>query len=329
MTLARAAIALHAEAPDVARRAWVHLLPAGTFDGIDGRGPYVAEDPEAIVLASRQAAGRRQMVVDYDHATDLIHAKSQVSGDPIPAAGWIVGMQARADGVWGLVEWTERAAALLARREYRYLSPVFRHDRKSGAVRAILRASLTHTPNLDQLTALASAEEDFMDDTTRADILALLGLDPKADDAALLAAIRALVEKPKTPEKLDEAAQAARPDPTKWVPIGDFQRAISEVNKLRRGVSLQAAQERVERDVRDARLLPWMKGWAVELCTSNLPAYEKFMAGVGPGFSHLLGRTLSAAPPDLHAEGASDDTTRTVARNLGLSEADIAAALRG
>lgn len=323
MTAARATIALHAEAPDAARRAWVHLLPAGTFTGLDGRGPYVAPNPEAIVQASRRAAGRRQMVVDYDHATDLIQLKPQVSGDPIPAAGWIVGMQARADGVWGLVEWTERAAALLARREYRYLSPVFRTDRKTGAVGAILRASLTHTPNLDQLTALASAEEDFMDDRTRADILALLGLDPEAEDAAILAAIRALVEKP------EEAAQAARPDPTQWVPIGDFQRAVAEVNKMRRGVSLQAAQERVGEDIRQARLLPWMKDWAVELCTSNLPAYEKFMAGVGPGFNHLLGRTLSAAPPDRHAEGASDDTARAVARNLGVSEDDISAALRG
>lgn len=317
MITARAPIALHTETAGAPRKSLVHLLPAGTFTGLDGRGPYVAEDLEGIVQASRRLAGKRQMVVDYDHATDLIHAKPQVSGDPIPA-GWIVGMMAKPEGIWGLVEWTERAAELLSRREYRYLSPVFRHDRKTGA---ILHASLTHTPNLDQLTALASAEEDFMDDTTRADILALLGLDPEADDAAVLAAIRALVEKP------EEAAQAARPDPTKWAPIGDFQRAVAEVNKMRRGFSLQAAQERVEKDVRDARLLPWMKDWAVELCTSNLPAYEKFMAGVGPGFNHLLGRTLATAP-DLQVEGASDETTRAVARNLGLSEAALAAARR-
>lgn len=320
---ARATIALQAEAADAGRRAWVHLLPAGTFTGIDGRGPYVVRDPEAIVQASRRYAGRRQMVVDYDHATDLIHAKPQVSGDPIPAAGWIVGMQARADGVWGLVEWTERAAALLARREYRYLSPVFRCTR-AGDVGAILRASLTHTPNLDQLTALASAEEDTMDDTTRADILALLGLDPEADDTALVAAIRALVEKPPA------EAQAARPDPAKYVPIGDFQRAVAEANKLRRGITLQAAQERVGEDIRKARILPWMKDWAVELCTANLPAYKSFLAGVGPGFSHLLGRMVKGQPPELQAEGgSSDDAVRDVARRLGLAEADITAALRG
>lgn len=329
MTAARAAIALQAEAADAGRRAWVHLLPAGTFTGLDGRGPYVVRDPEAIIQASRRHAGRRQMVVDYDHATDLIHAKPQVSGDPIPAAGWIVGMQARADGVWGLVEWTERAAALLARREYRYLSPVFRCTR-AGDVGAILRASLTHTPNLDQLTALASAEEshdveETMDDKTRAEILALLGLDPEADDAALLAAIRALTEKPPAAE-----AQAARPDPAKYVPIGDFQRAVAEANKLRRGITLQAAQERVGEDIRKARILSWMKDWAVEPCTANLPAYESFLAGVGPGFSHLLGRTLAGQPPELNAEGrASDDAVRDVARRLGLAEADITAALRG
>lgn len=327
MTTARLTIALQAETPDDAtRRAWVHLLPSGTFDGVDGRGPYVADDPEAIVQASRRRAGRRKMVVDYEHATDLIREKPQAVGEPIPAAGWIVGMQARPDGVWGLVEWTERAAEMIARREYRYLSPVFTLDRGTGVVGAILRAGLTHTPNLDQLTALASAEEDTMDDKTRADILALLGLDPEADDAALLAAIRDLAEKTAEPDK-----HGARPDPARWVPIGDFQRAVAEANKLRQGVSRQAAEDKVGADIRRGAILPWMKDWAVELCTTNVPAYDRFVSGVGTGFTALLGRMINTTPTERNAAGgmADDDTVRAVAQRLGLSEDEITAALRG
>jgi phage I-like protein len=33
-------------------------------------------------------------------------------------------MQAREDDIWALVEWTEKAAAHIKAREYRYLSPV-------------------------------------------------------------------------------------------------------------------------------------------------------------------------------------------------------------
>lgn len=293
------------------RKGWVHLLPAGRFDGIDGRGPYRLEDAEAVIAESRRLSGRRQMVVDYAHATDLL------PGTPAPAAGWIVGLQARANGIWGLVEWTERAAEAIRAREFRYLSPVIRHGRGDGRVSAILRASLTNVPNLTDLTALASAEEGTMQDQLRTEILAMLGLAAEADDAAILAAIRAL----KGEAGGEAAMQAARPDPAKWVPIGDFERAVAEANKLRQGITVHAAETRVAEDVRAGRILPWMKDWAVELCTANLPAYEKFLGGVGPGFSHLLTRTHARArPPELHSERTGGDLERTVARNLGLPE---------
>jgi phage I-like protein len=45
---------------------------------------------------------------------------------------------------------------MISRREFRDLSPVIRHGRGDGRVSAILGASLTSVPNLDQLTAVAS-----------------------------------------------------------------------------------------------------------------------------------------------------------------------------
>lgn len=306
------AIDLLAEAPDPGRKGWVHLLPRGTFDGIDGRGPYVADDPDAIIQASKEIAGQRQMVIDYEHSTDLIPGHPRARGTPVPAAGWIVGLQSREDGIWGLVEWTERAAEHLAKREYRYLSPVIKHD-PTGRIGAILRASLTNVPNLDQIKALASAEEGNMTDETRAALIKLLGLDESADDAALIGAVRSLTE--------TKAMQGEAPDPAKWVPIGEFQRAIAEANKLRQGISHHAAEEKVAADIRKGVILPWMKDWAVQLCTSNMSAYENFIGGVGPGFSHLLERTrASDAPPDLQSEGAAlSELERQMCANLGIT----------
>jgi phage I-like protein len=36
---------------------WVHLVPAGRFSGVDGRGPYTLADPAAVIAASLPPAG--------------------------------------------------------------------------------------------------------------------------------------------------------------------------------------------------------------------------------------------------------------------------------
>ncbi len=113
--------------------------------------------------------------------------------------------------------WTGRAAEYLGKREYRYLSPVFVHS-PDGTVRSIVRAALTNNPNLQQLTALASAETPPMDpnatpsspDALLTEIRKALGLPDTASDAEILAKLR----------DLTTSQQAATPDPTQFVPIG-------------------------------------------------------------------------------------------------------------
>ena len=85
---------------------WVHLLPVGHVQGRDGRGPYIIDDPDAVILRTQERAGNTQLPIDYEHQT-IVTAKN---GQPAPAAGWIKGLQARADGIWGLAAWTDRAS---------------------------------------------------------------------------------------------------------------------------------------------------------------------------------------------------------------------------
>lgn len=63
------------------------------------------------------------MVIDYEHQTD----HTSENGQPAPAAGWIRELDVRGGALWGRVEWTAKAAASIAAREYRYISPTFRH----------------------------------------------------------------------------------------------------------------------------------------------------------------------------------------------------------
>ena len=157
---------------------WVHLVPDGTFKGVDGRGPYTLADP-AGVIATSMAAGK--LAIDENHAIDL----SGPQGQPSPARGWIVAMEARADGIWGRVEWTESGRALMADAAYRGISPVFVHD-KSGRIQRVLRAALTNTPNLGELAKLNHQQEPSMD---LIKMRSLLGLAADADEAAILSAI--------------------------------------------------------------------------------------------------------------------------------------------
>jgi phage I-like protein len=133
---------------------WVQLLPAGEIATVDGRGPYRVRD--AVTLAAASLPSGDRLVLDENHATDLAAPK----GEPAPARGWIVALQARADGIWGKVEWTADGARLVGERAYRSISPVIRHL-ADGTVTAILRASLVNKPNLRGLAALH--QENDMD----------------------------------------------------------------------------------------------------------------------------------------------------------------------
>lgn len=173
---------------------WVHLLPAaqGEIHTYDSRGPYRMADIDAVIAASMQS--ERGMPIDENHATDT----AMQNGAGAPARGWIKELQARADGLWGRVEWTKAGAELLADRAYRGISPVFNHLADKTITR-VLRASLTNKPNLKGLVALN--EETAMsfaaiakavglgEDATEEAILAAIGKMKKPDDTAMQSAM--------------------------------------------------------------------------------------------------------------------------------------------
>ena len=164
----------------------LELIPAGEFmmRPHDGRGPYYNRDPEAII--QRTQARGYSLVFDYDHATEL----TKETGVPAPASGWIKRLFVRDGAVWGEVDWTDRAAAAIDAKEYRYYSPVFMHD-ASGNVLAIRTAGLTNDPAMF-VRALSHAngnlEEAEMD---LAKLRKALGLSTTATEAEILAAATA------------------------------------------------------------------------------------------------------------------------------------------
>jgi phage I-like protein len=324
---------------------WVHLIPAGQFAGRDGRGPYILKDAQAVVAASNREG--LEAVIDYDHQTDLSAVKDV--GGTAPAAGWIKVLEARADGIWGKVEWTERGAAAVTAREYRYLSPVCLHTR-AGEVKSILRAGLTNNPNL-HLAALASQETKLqpegkdMNELLKA-LAAALGLPADSDQAAIMAALTALVTSANAsttaiatmaqaagvtagddPAATATAVQAAftaagakataTPDPNKFVPIEMVTSLQAQVKTLmdERGAGV------VDQAIKSGKVPPANRDWAVAYHAKDPAGFSKFLEGqpaiLTPG-AKPGGKTEGG-------DGALDAEDIAVAAAMGLTPEEFTA----
>jgi hypothetical protein len=105
----------------------------------------------------------RQLAIDYEHQSfDALNSREDGLR---PAAGWIGGLEIRADGLWAVdVSWTDRARQLLATGEYRYFSPViYWTDAQANEVAGLGPVALTNDPAMVGLPALAAARESVAD----------------------------------------------------------------------------------------------------------------------------------------------------------------------
>lgn len=289
--------ACHAVALPAEPAEWVHLVPAGRFSGRDGRGPYVLRDAAAVIAASIAAAPDGELQIDYDHATDL----AAPNGHPARAAAWIKELQARSDGIWGRVEWTPPGAQAVRHREYRFLSPVFRHHPETGEISLLERAALTNNPNLRQLTALHASTGVTMDlEALLTQLRAALGLPAEAGADQIIAGVKALGDKATAAEKVDDeiataaglakgakpddvvraiqAAIAGKVDPAKWVPIEQVTALQTRLTALEKSTAEEKAAAAVDGAIADGRLLPAMRDWGLQLHASNPAAFADYVA---------------------------------------------------
>ena len=308
---------------------WIELLPAGVFNGRDGRGPFRVEDPANVIAATRALAMAAGLPIDYDHATDF----GAPAGRPAPAAGWIVAFAVRAGAVWGRVEWTARAASAIAAREYRYVSPVFQFDPANGRVTRLLRAGLTNNPNL-YLTAIAAAatraaspEESMMEEFLNK-LREILGLDPDSAPDDVLAAVSALAadDSDAVGAAGDAAAANARAlDPARYVAIAEFQKALTELNSMRAERARDRAAQAVDEATRAGKLVPAQRDWAIAYCSADPAGFSSFVArqpailGAAAGFD-------SEPPMAPGASGARNSlgaAELAICSQLGVSAADF------
>ena len=120
-------------------------------------------------LVDRFNARSLDMVIDYEHQTE--------GTDIAPAAGWIKRLINRGkDGLWAVVEWTERAKNHIANKEYRYFSPVFYVSKKDGSITELLRLALTNAPLINRLRPIMAKAGTDPEYEQHAKIFAMCGV---------------------------------------------------------------------------------------------------------------------------------------------------------
>ncbi|MDF3606235.1 phage protease [Paracoccus sp. DMF-8] len=159
---------------------WVHLLPAGRFQGRDGRS-FVLNNPQGVIAES---LNRGDLPVDYNHQIDDPEVRP-ASGD-VRAAGWIKQVEARESGIWGLGRVGPK------RRAMRSWPANIAHQPgdeplPDGRIVRIIGAGLVHRPISD-----AQGPSSEQPGAGPSQVAAALGLPAEADTAAILTAVNAL-----------------------------------------------------------------------------------------------------------------------------------------
>ena len=320
MTDTAFAICDRALAPGGDAPEWVHLFPAGRMTGRDGR-QFDLADPAALI---RDFEGRGvDLPIDYEHQNDRPEAK--LIG-PVPAAGWIKELRADETGLWGRVEWTAPGRAMIAKREYRYVSPSFAYHPQTKAILRLRGAGLVHNPNL-HLTALASEESDMPDieatDTGKsadpamlAQLAAFVGLPPDSDAQGLLHAIIGLLGKaPATP---GTATAVELPDPARFVPIDAVQELLADRNAHIATMRETEAKAKVERALKDGHITSAMRGWATALCTQDPASFDAFIEKSPAPYAHLLRRVKLGPINATGSASAASPEAAAICSQLGI-----------
>lgn len=351
------------------------LFPDGSFAARDGRpasltdGALTAWRMDAGIatpLAALVAARETPLAVDYEHQLLL----TKQNGKPAPASGWIAAVSyVPGRGLFAAVSWTAKAREHISADEYRYISPVFRFDKATGAVLEILSVALTNNPALDGMDAVALAalfpstttpttnEERTMDEllvclrglfnlpatagleevkAPLAKLQAQLGGADAAASVDLLAVLTAATEKDAQLAAL--TAQVANPDPAKFAPVA----ALSSLQQANAALQAKVAEltsagkqgqvdSLVQAALADGRLTPALEGWARELGAKDEAALSAFLTAAAPvaALASMQTAGLPGGAPPASGTTALSAEEIYTADQLGMSHEEFKKAKEG
>ncbi|WP_330148943.1 phage protease [Shewanella xiamenensis] len=337
----------------------VQLLPDGLFKATDGRpfdvptGQWLMNDAAWQSIQAAAKAKVNDFHFDYEHQT----LNAEKNGQPAPAAGWFKGSSLSYVPGQGLfanpVEWTPKASAHIAAKEYRYISAVFSYSKTTGQVLELLHVALTNQPALDGMRAIAALKSSYPGNPTNGDntmneellrLLAALGISVEGVNLEDAAALKALIDKAIAAIKAntDSATAAATEiaalkakstgiDISEFVPVAAFNELQVQVAALSKQAGTNAVAELLEKE--KAKIYGKSdREWLETVGKEKGVAALKAMLNERVAIAALTTTQTTTTTTDLDKDkglAALTAEDKEVADLLGISHKDFAASKKG
>jgi phage I-like protein len=273
------------------------VLPLGRVELSDHREPFMVDETSLEILVAAYRSRGVDLVIDYEHQS--------LQGERAPAAGWIKDLEARSDGLWARVDWTEQARDYLEKKEYRYFSPVLRLDPETRKPMALIHVGLTNVPAINHLPPLVArwgggaaepqdlqpgeparrspgmAMESGKEKTKMVEQLKrLMGLEPEAEEGAVcgkvLEAFRDLAMSLNLPGDVSVAQMKGAVEALK-AGVGRLLKAEEELQGLKARLARETADRRVEEALKTGKVSPAQRGWALEYCRRDPDGFQTYV----------------------------------------------------
>lgn len=281
----------------------IQLTPDGLFRAKDGRpqnlnGWFVDADiaSRVIALAENQ---KNPFCIDYDHKV-LTAQNTSAKG---VAAGWFKTLEYREGvGIFAVdVAWTKEAARHIQESEYRFISPVFTFNKKTGAIEQILMCAITNNPALDGMKDLTALAQDlFLTSQTDSEMDKVKELEEQVAQLS-----KQLEEKDTqiaalSVQKTEPESKTETVDLTKFVPVETMAALQNELATLSKQVKDKEIDEVITAALSVGKLLPAQKEWAQKLGATDLVALKGFIE-TAPQLDIAKGTQTGGKPPEIVA----------------------------
>lgn len=345
---------------------WYQLLPIGPFKARDGRpfdvpgGHWQLDKTIATTLINRAKALGQDILIDYDHQT----LKVDQNGQPAPAAGWYNGDEIEwreGEGLFIKPRWTERAAALVAAKEYRFLSAVFPYDAQ-GRPLELRMTAITNDPGVVGMQALAALSAQLIQPGQPATpahaahketpmnellkkLLAKLGIELTGDptDEQLQKALTELdslqasakkapeLEAALSAEKTALAALKAQPggqvDLAQFVPVATYNALVTQVAALTAQVDTTDAATLIKEARTAGKVVAAEEEYLTAFAVQKGVAALKALLEPRPAIAALTAsQTAAVTLPEKKGEAVLSAEDKYAADQLGISHEDFAKA---
>ncbi|OEG01130.1 hypothetical protein BFW25_16195 [Aeromonas caviae] len=346
---------------------WYQLLPVGPFKARDGRpfdvpgGHWQLDKTIATTLINRAKALGQDILIDYDHQTLNV----EKTGKEAPAAGWYNGDEIEwreGEGLFIKPRWTERAAALVAAKEYRFLSAVFPYDAQ-GRPLELRMTAITNDPGVVGMQALAAlsaqpiqpgqpatlTKENSMNELLKK-LLAKLGIELTGDptDEQLqkaLTEIDSLQASAKKAPELEAALSAEKTalaalkaqttsvqqggqvDLAQFVPVATYNALVTQVAALTAQVDTTDAATLIKEARTAGKVVAAEEEYLTAFAAQKGVAALKALLEPRPAIAALTAsQTAAVTLPEKKGEAVLSAEDKYAADQLGISHEDFAKA---